>query len=320
MARGYLLGLLVAAAHIIAASCLPTTVPAFLWSNDPHRSLSHYEQGSVNYNVISPRDLAKDVLNMAGWSQLLCSGEKREQAADVALVFIGNKLHSPDISRKRDTDSELIELLKASFKDSSFSMAFPYVTLSEDSEPLANSLLSGFMENCDHGLRNNEIAFVEPCFVEGANNKKLESLEAVNDYVSARKEIRMRGATDLIFICNDKSSVFEASGKTQVEGKILADIIKNLQQAGIIYTVLYTSDPYEMVPHGRFQKLERRLISNDSGNGSASLTYCDGVCKSKASLLEGFLVGLVLLIILLSGLCCMMGIQTPTRFEAPHES
>jgi len=250
----------------------------------------------------------------------LCSGEKREQAADVALVFIGNKLHSPDISRKRDTDSELIELLKASFKDSSFSMAFPYVTLSEDSEPLANSLLSGFMENCDHGLRNNEIAFVEPCFVEGANNKKLENLEAVNDYVSARKEIRMRGATDLIFICNDKSSVFEASGKTQVEGKILADIIKNLQQAGIIYTVLYTSDPYEMVPHGRFQKLERRLISNDSGNGSASLTYCDGVCKSKASLLEGFLVGLVLLIILLSGLCCMMGIQTPTRFEAPHES
>lgn len=317
MEKGYLLVLLVVAAHIIAVSCLPTTVPAFLWSNDPHRSLSLDKHGSVNYNVISPQDLTKDVLNMAGWSQLLCSGEKGEQAADVALVFIGNKLHSPDISRKRDIDSEVIELLKAYFKDSSFSMAFPYVTLSEDSEPLANSLLSGFMENCDHGFRNNEIAFVEPCFVEGANIKRLESLEAVNDYVNARKEIKMRGVTDLIFICNDKSSVFEAPGKTQVEGKILAETIKNLQQAGIIYTVLYTSDPYEMVPHGRFQKWERHLISNTSGNHSV---YCDGVCQSKASLLEGFLVGLVLLIILLSGLCCMMGIQTPTRFEAPHDS
>lgn len=113
--------------------------------------------------------------------------------------------------------------------------------------------------------------------------------------------------------------MFEASGKTQVEGKILGEIIRNLQQAGITYTVLYTSDPYEMVPYGRFQKLERHLISNVR-NDSANMTYCDGVCKSKASLLEGFLVGLVLLIILLSGLCCMMGIQTPTRFEAPHES
>ncbi|RVW48819.1 hypothetical protein CK203_104307 [Vitis vinifera] len=30
--------------------------------------------------------------------------------------------------------------------------------------------------------------------------------------------------------------------------------------------------------------------------------------------------GIVLLIILISGLCCMMGIDTPTRFEAPQDS
>jgi len=84
--------------------------------------------------------------------------------------------------------------------------------------------------------------------------------------------------------------VFESSGKTQVEGKILADIIKNLQQDGIIYTVLYTSEPYEMVPLSGFHKLERFLISNDSGNGFANSTYCDAICKSKALILEGFLV------------------------------
>lgn len=32
------------------------------------------------------------------------------------------------------------------------------------------------------------------------------------------------------------------------------------------------------------------------------------------------LQGIVLLIILISGICCMMGIDTPTRFEAPQES
>ncbi|RVX13000.1 hypothetical protein CK203_009710 [Vitis vinifera] len=31
-------------------------------------------------------------------------------------------------------------------------------------------------------------------------------------------------------------------------------------------------------------------------------------------------LGIVLLIILISGLCCMMGIDTPTRFEAPQDS
>lgn len=71
---------------------------------------------------------------------------------------------------------------------------------------------------------------------------------------------------------------------------MLADIIKNLQQDGIIYIFLYTSEPYEMVPLSGFHKLERFLISNDYENGSANSTYCDVVCKEKASILEGFLV------------------------------
>lgn len=65
--------------------------------------------------------------------------------------------------------------------------------------------------------------------MEGSNIKRLENLKAVNDYVNSRKEIRMRGATDLIFICNDKSLMSEASGETDIEGKILAEIINNLQ-------------------------------------------------------------------------------------------
>lgn len=33
-----------------------------------------------------------------------------------------------------------------------------------------------------------------------------------------------------------------------------------------------------------------------------------------------FLQGIVFLLILISGLCCMAGIDTPTRFETPQDS
>ncbi|GLJ48812.1 hypothetical protein SUGI_1029360 [Cryptomeria japonica] len=300
--------------------CYTPTVPAFIWSNNPSRYSGYDNEGSVNYNIISPGDLAKNVLNMAGWSQILCSEKKRDEAAEVALVFIGSKLRSQDISRKGGTDAEIIELLKESFKESDFSMAFPYVALSEDRGSITNSLLSGFMKNCDHGFRNIEIAVVASCSVEGTNIKKLSDLKAVNEYVNEKKQLRTDGDTNLIFVCSDKSPVIEESGRTEMESKNLANILMDLKQSGIAYSVLYTSDPYEMAPLLRFEKLERLLIANASENTSTNVTYCDIVCQSKASMLEGFLVGLVLLIILLFGLSCMMGIETPTRFEAPHES
>ncbi|KAH9318099.1 hypothetical protein KI387_019868, partial [Taxus chinensis] len=252
--------------------------------------LGYDMQGSVNYNIISPGDLAKNVLNTAGWSQLLCSEKKRDQAAEVAVVFIGNKLRSQDISRKRDTNAELIELLEGSLEESNFSVAFPYVASSEERGSIANTLLSGFMEHCDHGLQNIEIAVVAPCFVEGTNIKKLPDLKAVNDYVNEKKQLRTGKVTNLIFVCSDKSSAIKESGRTQMESKNLARILMDLKQSGILYSVLYASDPYEMAPYLRFEKLEKHLISNAPGNAFVNATYCDSVCQSKASILEGLLV------------------------------
>lgn len=320
MAKQVVARLLLLSAFANVVLCYTPTVPALIWSDNPSRYSGYDNEGSVNYNIISPGDLAKNVLEMAGWSQILCSEKKRDEAAEVALVFIGSKLRSQDISHNGGTDAELIELLKESFKDSDFSMAFPYVALSEDRGSVTNSLLSGFMKNCDHGFRKIEIAATASCSVEGANIKKLSDLKAVKEYVNEKEQLKAGGDTNLIFVCSDKSSVMEESARTEMESKNLASILMGLKQSGIAYSVLYTSDPYERAPALRFEKLERLLISNASGNASTNVTYCDKVCQSKASILEGFLVGLVLLIILLFGLSCMMGIETPARFEAPHES
>ncbi|GAB4835065.1 hypothetical protein Ancab_033333 [Ancistrocladus abbreviatus] len=67
-------------------------------------------------------------------------------------------------------------------------------------------------------------------------------------------------------------------------------------------------------------QIERFLAEASSGNRSVNSTVCDRVCQIKTSLLEGILAGIVLLVILISGLCCMMGIDTPTRFETNQDS
>ncbi|XP_010501171.1 PREDICTED: uncharacterized protein LOC104778426 [Camelina sativa] len=65
------------------------------------------------------------------------------------------------------------------------------------------------------------------------------------------------------------------------------------------------------------------FVEDGTATGNATVnatTTCDELCKFKSSLLEGILVGIVFLLILISGLCCMAGIDTPTRFETPQDS
>lgn len=54
---------------------------------------------------------------------------------------------------------------------------------------------------------------------------------------------------------------------------------------------------------------------------SSYFIFVELVCWAKLiSVLLIMFQAVVLLIILISGLCCMMGIDTPTRFEAPVDS
>ncbi|WOL18034.1 hypothetical protein Cni_G26827 [Canna indica] len=100
-----------------------------------------------------------------------------------------------------------------------------------------------------------------------------------------------------------------------VEG--LSLITFNLK-SGAKYTVLYTSKPYTSVEYPA--RLTMRFLADSTQSNASTNSTCGGVCQIKSSLLEGIFVANLLLTILISGLCCMIGIDTPTRFEAPQES
>ena len=296
---------------------VPSTVPAFLWSSHYELASENILKESVNYQVISPKDLAKSILSEAGWSNFLCKGKKFHEPLDLALLFVGRELQSSDLSMNKHANSALLDLLKNSFARSNTSVAFPYVSTSED-VLLENSLVSGFAEACgDMGIGN--VAFHGSCSIDDANHEEITTLHSVQDYLTKRMEESHRGKTDLVVFCNEGSQALENVDRTQSEGEVLSNLINSVEESGAKYAILYVSDPSRSIQYPSYRDLQRFLAESTAGNESTNSTICDEVCQLKSSLLEGILVGIVLLIILISGLCCMMGIDTPTRFETPQE-
>ncbi|XP_050368630.1 uncharacterized protein LOC126786752 [Argentina anserina] len=310
----YLVAFLLLASGIPSGLSSYNTVPAFLWS--PHY---HQVKEAINYQTISPKDLARSVLSEGGWSDLLCPSNEVHQPLDLALVFVGTELQSSDISARKHADPALVDLLKVSFTQSNFSMAFPYISTSEK-DAMESSVVSGMSEICGQNFGLSNVRFLESCSMEGNDVQKLSDLHSVHDYLVSRMEKRSAGVADLVVLCHKGSDSSNELEHQHSESKVFSEIIRSVDQSGAKYAVLYVSDPIKSIQYPSHRELERFLAESASGNASANSTACDEVCQIKSSLLEGLLVALVLLIILISGICCMMGIDTPTRFEAPQES
>uniref|UniRef100_A0A1D1YYL2 DNA-directed RNA polymerase subunit beta n=1 Tax=Anthurium amnicola TaxID=1678845 RepID=A0A1D1YYL2_9ARAE len=307
---------LMLATQLAQALSSPATVPAFLWSPHGYGTSHHTVKGVVNYRTISPKELAKLVLSEGSWSNILCSREKHLHGVNFVLVFIGKKFKTSDISRSI-SDPSLVDLLKLSFSTSNISIAFPYVTVSDEREKLENTLVSGFAENCGHDLGVDQIVYLDSCSVDSKDVMTLGGLSSLHEYLRSRMESIIKVKADMIVFCSEG---LDELTNSQSEGELLSGLVSFLNQLGATYSVLYASDPYSLPLYTSYPALERFLSEDALGNGSANSKYCDGVCQIKSSLLEGVFVAIVLLIILISGLCCMMGIETPSRFETPQES
>nr|CAB3488928.1 unnamed protein product [Digitaria exilis] len=281
VAASAVLAVLLAAAQV--ASAAQVVAPAFLWA-------------PKNYVWCSREDVQKNV--------------------DVAIVFLGSKLQSSDISKDKQVDPALADTLKLSFTSSEFSMAFPYVSTSDD-EKLENSLLSGFAENCDNDFEKTRITYTDTCTVTGQDLKKHHNMDSVHDLVTSRMGNKPSGQTNLIVFC---SGGFEDLDPAKSEGDLLSELVAMLKKSGAKYTILYASQPSGLLEKPSNLPLGRYLAEKTNTTAKAARGKCDGECLVKSTLLEGTFVGIVLLIILISGLMCMMGIDTPSRFEAPQES
>ncbi|XP_023551342.1 uncharacterized protein LOC111809189 [Cucurbita pepo subsp. pepo] len=297
---------------------LPSTIPAFLWSPQHRLGLSNdILEKYVDYQTISPQELAKSVLYEGGWSKILCTKKEVEQPVDLAIIFVGSELQSDFMNRRMDPN--LMELLKVSFSRSNFSMAFPYVAAPEMGT-VENILISEFKKSCGHDLKISNSAFGESNSVEDESFQRLPMLQSVNDYLVSRMEKKPKGETDLVVFAHGGLGSPKEVDPLTSESKTLLEIMTSADHVGAKYEILYISDSFRSIRHS-YVELERFMAEGSSGNGSAkSANSCDELCQIKSSLLEGLFVGLVLLIILLSGLCCMMGIDTPTRFETPQDS
>ncbi|KAF2582666.1 hypothetical protein F2Q68_00002912 [Brassica cretica] len=315
------LALLVALSVVEFGLASPNTVPAFLWS--PHLQLrlsilliavmagNGELDEAVNYQVMSAKDLVGSVFTHGGWSNFLCSEKKVEQPVDVALVFIGRELSSSDVPSKRNSDPSLVNTLNNLFTASNFSLAFPYIAAPEE-ERMESLLLSGLKQACPHNVGVSNIVFSDSCLVEDGTIQKLSDLQSFKDHLLARRETRKEGETDLVVLCSEGS-------QSHSERESISELVSSVEQSGSKYTALYVSDPYW---YTSYKTLQRFLAESATGNSSSVgvSTTCDELCKFKSSLLEGILVGIVFLLILISGLCCMAGIDTPTRFETPQDS
>ncbi|KAJ0242405.1 2-C-methyl-D-erythritol 4-phosphate cytidylyltransferase [Hirschfeldia incana] len=310
-----MLAFLVALFAIESGFASPNTVPAFLWSPHLQRGGNGGMDEAVNYQVMSSKDLVDSVFTQGGWSNILCSEKKVEQpVVDVALVFIGRELVSSDVSSKRNSNPSLVNTLNGLFTSSNFSLAFPYIAAPEE-ERMESLLLSGLKQACPHNVGVSNIVFSDSCFVEDGTIQKLSDLQSFKDHLLARKETRKEGETDLVVLCSEGS---ESKGQSHSERESISELVSSVEQSGSKYTALYVSDPYW---YTSYKTLQRFLAESGTGNSTVGVaTGCDELCKFKSSLLEGILVGIVFLLILISGLCCMAGIDTPTRFETPQDS
>ncbi|KAJ8424299.1 hypothetical protein Cgig2_003281 [Carnegiea gigantea] len=321
--------------QLCSALTLESTGPAFMWS--PHIEMELEEP--VNYQTLSSKDLGKSVMAKGGWSNILCDGKIPRQPVDVAIVFVGKKLHSLDISGRSVADTGLVDLLKDSFTKSNFSMAYPYVSTEGKEGTLENSLVQEFEESCENKLGVNNVIVTESCSIEGKGYSRLTDLHSVQEYVASKRDKDTTGEPDLLVFCHGSFNSLDELDQAHSEdrcvdnaGDVFHELISSLENSGAKYAVLYVSDPYNPIQYPSHQ-IGRFLAEAPGKNVSGNYTLCDEVCQVKRTLLEGILVvsiffhllneattAIVLLIILISGLCCMMGIDTPTRFETPQES
>ncbi|KAI5061951.1 hypothetical protein GOP47_0022490, partial [Adiantum capillus-veneris] len=302
--------------HLLSTSSASPTAPAFIWSN--HRFAGLHTQEAVDYHVLTPKALVNTLMQKLEWSSLLCNSDSGEsEKLDTVVAFVGNEFYSEDVAHDARVDSSpVLRILKEHFMSSRYSLAFPYVSVTTGGGGILNILVSSIKDSCNLKSRPGKTLIVGSC-VKGTFDPNspiltegielVDTVEDVEDFISRRKTSRKSSETDVILTCPVSKHGLE-EGESEVE--LLVSVLSALRQSGTRNAVFYASDP--MSGH----EYNGRMLAS---NTTSTNTTCDDICETIAGVYEGIIVAVTLLIILISGLCCMMGIDTPSRFESSQE-
>ncbi|OAE35045.1 hypothetical protein AXG93_3253s1110 [Marchantia polymorpha subsp. ruderalis] len=295
------------ASLLIGSSASLSLVPAFVWSNT-----RNVDDRSITYQTFSSESVVEQIMSEFS-SPLL---QEQAPPVDFVLAFIGNKLRSVEVSRAVSSPSDLVPVIQGAVANSKSSFAIPYVTPLKRENTFAKllDLASADLMSADKESNLGDVVVAGSCASETTGAKKYESLEELEAYLTSKKEQGSAGKADLIIVCSQVQSSFE-SKQPLSEGEVMGAILKTLEDAKAKYVASYVTDLVEenVLALSKRRQLGTKLrVSNE--------TFCDGLCQTKATMLEGLFVAITLLIILISGICCMAGITTPNRFETAKDS
>ncbi|XP_024195721.1 uncharacterized protein LOC112198854 [Rosa chinensis] len=161
---------------------------------------------------------------------------------------VGTGLQSSDISANKHANPALVDLLKVSFTQSNFSMAFPYISASEN-DAMESSLVSGMSEICGQNFGFSNVCFSESCSMWCDDVQKLSDLHSVHDYFLLRMEKRPNGEADLVVFYHKGSDSKKELEHPHSESKIFSEMVSFVDQSGAKYAVLYVSDPIKSIQY-----------------------------------------------------------------------
>ncbi|KAJ7559980.1 hypothetical protein O6H91_04G109600 [Diphasiastrum complanatum] len=291
----------IALLHLVSSSAA-AMAPAFIWSNS--RFLGT-EDHSVDYQIFTPKSLIDNLFES--------SFEKQEttEKTNLFLVFIGHELRLADIAHNRLHEIDTLHLLKNTVASSNFSVVLPHVHFSSEEKSFMDALVETIQQTEKPGNFLGELQTFE-CTGASKSLEEFGSIQEIEVFLTSRKVTNGR-KTDVLVICG---SSLKLTLKAQSEGKLLGRVLQALSIGVRDYIAFYVSD---LSGRSRYD-LDLQFRQLSSSAGATNETFCDEICQTKATLLEVLFVGIVLIFILVIGICCMAGVQSPSRFEAPKES
>lgn len=288
-----LVGLVVAAAAPLQTASVPlTTLPAraFLWANQPFSG--PVGDGKIAYDA-TPSSALAAMLQPA-------VGTQESSSPEVTVVVIGE--HMLATPNTPSTAAELENLRQGAQAWSSFQQVVP----DSNALPLAHQLAAAAPKT------------------HIAGDCSLEASETVN-----KVEGGVEGAADFlrtVAASQDKTPqlllVCLPTGNAAAELAVVSALNEVLKQSGKGFVGMYTAQPQGAgVPQGGSR---RHLLLFGFGEDSKESQEegpkrNDELFVLQANLLRAFFVVLFTLVALLSGLCCMMSLDTPTRFESAKD-
>lgn len=118
----------------------------------------------------------------------------------------------------------------------------------------------------------------------------------------------------MLVVCSRAPFSLAGAGGLQADVEAFLKTYGEVRGLAPKHVAVFATDPTEA---RRAAAARRRLVLQKR---QPDAPLCDAACRTKATLWETLFVAITLLIVLVSGLCCLIAVDTPDRFEVPKDA